>query len=213
MAFCDLDETLIDCKSGLDFLRHYFVQRHGGDGARRIDAFLAELADHAARGGPREETNRRYHRAWRGCPAEAVSAAAHAWYRERSRSAGFYLPATLAALRRHQRQGIPVVLVSGSFPLLLPVAARAVGAAHALGARMERCAGVLTGELIGPPAIGEGKRALVRRFLAERPHLDPADCWAYGDHPSDLPMLQEVGHAMLVGADGSHAPVVAGGAA
>lgn len=59
--------------------------------------------------------------------------------------------------------------------------------------------GVLTGELVGPPMIGEGKRRAVRALLARRPAIDPGDCHAYGDHVSDLPMLQEVGHPTVVG--------------
>ncbi|MFJ5997426.1 HAD family hydrolase [Streptomyces sp. NPDC092370] len=207
LVFCDVDETLIRCKSAVEFLPHYFERHHGPDGARRAAELLADLTGRVARGMPREEANRLYHRAWRGCPVAQVEAEARRWYRQRSRSAGFYIPATLAALRSHQAEGTPVALVSGSFPPLLSAVAEVLGARYALGARLERCGPVLTGELIGAPAIGEGKRTLVRQLLARHPHIDPADCWAYGDHPSDLPMLHTVGHAVMVAADGSHAPV------
>ncbi|MFE9775095.1 HAD family hydrolase [Streptomyces sp. NPDC005931] len=207
LVFCDVDETLIRCKSAVEFLPHYFERHHGPDDARRATELLADLTGRVARGLPREEANRIYHRAWRGCPVARVEAEARRWYEERSRSADFYIPATLAALRRHQAEGAPVALVSGSFPPLLWAVVESVGAEYALGARLERCGPVLTGELIGAPAIGEGKRLLVDQLLARHPHVDPADCWAYGDHPSDLPMLHAVGHAVMVAADGSHTPV------
>jgi phosphoserine phosphatase len=39
------------------------------------------------------------------------------------------------------------------------------------------------------------------RLLAAHPQVDPARCWAYGDHPSDLPMLDLVGNPVAVGDD------------
>ncbi|MFF8393638.1 HAD family hydrolase [Streptomyces sp. NPDC016172] len=202
LVFFDVDETLIGRKSGPDFLRDHFARMHGADGVRRAGELLGALA-----GLPRAEANRRFHRAFRGCPAAEAEAAARRWYGEHSRADGFYLPTTLAALRRHRAEGASVALVSGTFPPLLAVIAEAVGARFTLGARLERCGPLLTGELIGPPAIGEGKRTLVRQLLARHPDIDPADCWAYGDHPSDLPMLHSVGHAVMVAPDGTHTPV------
>jgi phosphoserine phosphatase len=58
---------------------------------------------------------------------------------------------------------------------------------------------VLTGGLVGEPCIGEAKRAAVRAELRSRPDVDPARCYAYGDHVSDLPMLAEVGNPVVVG--------------
>ncbi|MGW5178872.1 HAD family hydrolase [Streptomyces sp. NPDC004082] len=202
LVFFDVDETLIGRKSGPDFLRDHFTRTHGADGVRRAAELLGTLA-----GLPRAEANRRFHRAFRGCAAAEAEAAARRWYQEHSRADGFYLPTTLAALRRHRAEGASVALVSGTFPPLLAVIAEAVGAQFVLGARLERCGPLLTGELIGPPAIGEGKRTLVRRLLARHPDIDPADCWAYGDHPSDLPMLGCVGHAVMVAPDGTHTTV------
>ncbi|WP_051835988.1 HAD family hydrolase [Streptomyces sp. NRRL WC-3549] len=208
LVFCDVDETLIRCKSGVEFLRHYSEFRHGAEGLRGTEELLADLYARLARGLPREEANREYHRAWRRCPVDDVEDRAREWYRERSRAADFYITATVDALRRHRAEGAAVALVSGSFPSLLPLVAQAVGAQYVLGGRLERCGRVLTGELLGRPAIGDGKAALVRELLARHPHIDAQDCYAYGDHTSDLPMLHTVGHATLVTPDGAHAPVV-----
>lgn len=204
LVFCDVDDTLVRCKSAAEFLLHHHRSRYGADGARRAEELLAGLYAELAQGMPREEANRVYHRAWRGCRVDEVEACARAWYRERSGAVDFYIETTVAALRRHRAEGAAVALVSGSFPLLLPVVAEAVGARYALGASLERCGGVLTGELLGAPAIGEGKRTLTLDLLARHPHLDPMDCYAYGDHPSDLPMLHSVGHAVMVAPDGTH---------
>ncbi|MER5554067.1 HAD-IB family hydrolase [Streptomyces sp. NPDC002793] len=207
LVFCDIDDTLIRCRSGVEFLRHYAGSRHGAEGVRATDELLADLYARMARGMSREEANREYHRAWRRSPVEEVEDQAGLWYEERSRAADFYITETVDALRRHRAAGAAVALVSGSFPPLMPHVAEVVGAQYVLGARLERCGRVLTGELMGRPAIGEGKCVLVRELLDRHPHIDPQDCHAYGDHPSDLPMLHMVGHATLVAPDGTHIPV------
>ncbi|HWU10322.1 MAG TPA: HAD-IB family hydrolase [Streptomyces sp.] len=207
LVFCDVDDTLIRCRSGVEFLRHYAGFRHGAEGTRTTDELLADLYARMARGMSREEANREYHRAFRRSPVAEVEDEAGRWYGQRSRAEDFYITGTVDALRRHRAAGAAVALVSGSFPPLIPHVAKAVGAQYVLGARLERCGRFLTGELLGRPAIGEGKCVLVRELLDRHPHIDPEDCYAYGDHSSDLPMLHMVGHAALVTPDGSHTPL------
>jgi phosphoserine phosphatase len=50
--------------------------------------------------------------------------------------------------------------------------------------------------------IGEGKAAAVREYLAAV-GADPANTWGYGDHASDLPLLEAVAHPVVVGDDPS----------
>ncbi|MEU9393491.1 HAD-IB family hydrolase [Streptomyces sp. NPDC048324] len=199
LVFSDVDETLIRCKSLLEFLDHYFAERHGRQGRRHAAAVRARLASATAAGAGREEANALYYRAWRGELLTEVQQAGRRWYAGRRSAAGFFVEATHAALRRHRAEGAELVLVSGSFAAVLEPLAEECGAAQLLCTRPAVADGVLTGELVGEPVIGEGKRRAVRALLADRPHIDPADCHAYGDHVSDLPMLLEVGHPTVVG--------------
>lgn len=201
LVFCDVDETLIGCKSPLDFLRFHFTERHGAIGARRSDAVAEALRAQQAAGASRAEANRSFYRSWAGEPVAAVAASGRRWYAQRSCDPEFFLPYTRGALCAHRTRGAVVALVSGSFPAVLAPIAAAVGADHLLCARPEVRDGVLTGELIGGPVIAEGKRRLVRELLSRYPDVDPEDCFAYGDHVSDLPMLTEVGHPVVVGDD------------
>lgn len=203
LVFCDVDETLIRRKSVLDFLYYYWTGRHGPAGTRRAESVVARLTAMLTGGASREEVNTAYHRAWRGEHLADVDLWARKWFDERSAAPDFWIRATARALRRHRAEGAAVVLVSGSLPSLLRPVAEAVGAYQALGARLDHENGVLTGAIHGLPAIGEGKRALVQEVLARHPHIPPEHCWAYGDHPSDLPMLASVGHARLVTPSGT----------
>ncbi|MFF8730143.1 HAD family hydrolase [Streptomyces sp. NPDC015171] len=199
LVFSDVDETLIRCKSMFDFLDFYLGRTHGRDGTARARAVRERLAALAAAGTPREQANRVYYRAWAGEPADRVTAAGAEWFARRAAAGSFYVPATRDALLGHLADGAALVLVSGSFPAVVDPLAAAIGATHVVCSRPGARDGVLTGELVGEPVIGEAKRSAVRRLLAAHPHIDPADCHAYGDHVSDLPMLTEVGHPVVVG--------------
>ncbi|MDT0320779.1 HAD family hydrolase [Streptomyces millisiae] len=191
LVFCDVDETLISTKSMFDFLAF-----HTPPGVyRRVAGELRSMAD---RGVPRTEVNRAYYRAYRGAPVAEIREAGRRWYADRAAREGFYLADTLRALREHRRAGAALVLVSGSFDACLDPIAEAVDASHVLCTRPLTARGRYTGE-IETPMIGEHKEAAVQRLLDEHSTVDPADCYAYGDHPSDLPMLDLVGHPVAVG--------------
>lgn len=149
---------------------------------------------------PREEVNRAYYRLHAGEDAGELAALGEQWFAERSAEPDFFVPATLAALRRHRAAGAALVLVSGSFSPCLAPLARAVGAAYTLATEPLVERGRYTGEVVRP-MIGAGKRAAVLDLLAFHPGVDPAQCFAFGDHISDLPMLECVGHPRVVGGD------------
>jgi hypothetical protein len=65
--------------------------------------------------------------------------------------------------------------------------------------RMVTVDGTYTGE-IDFYAYGENKAAAMREVAAER-GWDLADCWAYSDSVTDLPMLEAVGHPTAVNPD------------
>jgi HAD superfamily hydrolase (TIGR01490 family) len=199
LVFCDVDETLISVKSLFDFLAYYFRGTHGTRGARLAADVRRNLTRRTLAGAPREAMNRLYYRTWAGEPAARVAELAEAWYAERSGSPGFYLAATRRALELHRDAGDTVILVSGSFPAVLAPIAAEVGATRLLCSVPGMSDGVLTGQLVGDPCIGAAKRAAVRDTLRRCPDVDPARCYAYGDHLSDLPMLAEVGHPVIVG--------------
>jgi HAD superfamily hydrolase (TIGR01490 family) len=199
LVFSDVDETLLSGKSLFDFLDFYFAGRHGADGARHAAATRRRITALAAAGSPREVGNRAYYEAWRGERLHAVTEWGVRWFARRSGTPGFYIPAVRAALREHRKAGDHVVLVSGSFPVVVDPVAADIDARHVLCTRPEVRDGVLTGAVEGEPCIGEGKRRAVRDLAEGYPGISLSDCYAYGDHPSDLPMLTEVGHPVVVG--------------
>jgi HAD superfamily hydrolase (TIGR01490 family) len=55
----------------------------------------------------------------------------------------------------------------------------------------------ITGELEGPTAFMEGKLAMAEEFAAAH-GADLSDCYFYSDSASDLPLLEAVGHPVMV---------------
>lgn len=202
LVFCDVDETLVSCKSMFDFLEFRLLGRHGPKGAVQYRRIVGELHAMVAGGQDRAEVNRAYYRRYAGELESEVRVDGHRWFQVRSAGAAFFIAPTLEALWAHRAQGARLVLVSGSFDACLQPLAHAVRAQHLLCTRPVSVDGRYTGD-IAVPMIGENKMAAAQALLRSHPDIDPADCYAYGDHPSDIPMLRSVGHPVAVGDDAS----------
>lgn len=195
-AFFDVDETIIGAKSMFDFLRFWIV-RNGGD----EDSYQAAMSEFRAMwsaNAHRSEVNRAYYRRFAGVARSDLVRAAGEWYVDYRRRPDAFVLATVAALSEHVAEGDTVVLVSGSFNgCLTPLA-------DELRADIVLCTeplagpdGRLTGE-VRRPMIGDAKTAAVDETLA-RLGVPADECFAYGDHSSDLGMLTRVGHPRVIG--------------
>lgn len=101
----------------------------------------------------------------------------------------------------HRLCGRDVVIVSASGEEIVAPIARALGATHAMGTRMEVRDGKYTGA-VEFYCSGEAKAAAVRELAALEGY--PLEhCYAYSDSITDLPMLEEVGHPSVVNPDRS----------
>lgn len=198
MAFFDVDDTLVADKTIFSFLEHYFAAtgRHPSEYSQ-ARAELRQMTDEGIR---REEVNRAYYRIYAGTRAAELARHGARWFADRLAGGSFFHPPVLAALRRHTEVGEPVILISGSFfPCLDPIA-RHVDATAVIGTELLLSTeGRLSGE-IDRPMIGTAKAEAAAAHAAAH-GADLSDCHAYGDHVSDLPLLQAVGHPVVVGDD------------
>jgi HAD superfamily hydrolase (TIGR01490 family) len=196
-AFFDVDETLIAVKSMFRFLSHHLSAR--GEPPSAYAAVVADLRGLVRAGASRAEVTRAYYRTYAGLNTAELAAQGREWFEREQRAGGLFLPHGLAAFHEHRRSGALTVLVSGSFaPCLDPIAAW-LGASMVFGAQPETLHGVCTGGLT-TAMLDDDKAAAARSVM--RTHAIPAaDCYAYGDHVSDLPLLLAVGHPVVVGSD------------
>jgi len=106
-------------------------------------------------------------------------------------------PAASAALAEHLAEGDRVVVLSAASEPLVRALCRRLGVTEYVGAPCEIEGGRYTGRLSGPTPYGEAKARVAAAFI-ERWGVDPADCWAYADHGTDIALLRSVGHPVAV---------------
>lgn len=109
-------------------------------------------------------------------------------------------PATVQLAEEHLARGHQVWLITATPVVIARVIAERLGLTGALGTEIEIIDGVLTGRLIGRILHGEYK-AEAARALAEDVGADLANCWAYSDSRNDIPLLNLVGHRVVVNPD------------
>jgi HAD superfamily hydrolase (TIGR01490 family) len=111
-----------------------------------------------------------------------------------------YVYAEAAALiAEHQAAGRDVVLVSASGDEMVRPIGALLGITDVIATRMAIVDGRYSGE-VEFYAAGPAKVVGVRKLAAERGY-DLADCFAYSDSSSDLPLLEAVGHPSAVNPD------------
>ena len=109
-------------------------------------------------------------------------------------------PESQRLLDLHRHAGRATYIVSASPIELVDPLAKALGMTAGIGTKSAIQDGIYTGELDGPFCYGVGKVEAMRT-LAQWEGLDLAQCWAYSDSISDLPMLESVGHPVAVNPD------------
>lgn len=199
-AFFDVDGTLLNMKSMFSFHDYWYrrwLPSHSGavgDEFEDVSAILRALTES---GSPRELVNRRYYEFFAGRSVEAVAACAEAWARSVLADPGLFIPEVLDELSNLRARSVEPVFVSGSFLEILQPIAEHLGVRQVLATRLLQAGGKYTGRFEAPQTIGTGKAVAITAFLA-RGTAQAAECWAFGDDASDLPMLEAVGRPVAI---------------
>jgi HAD superfamily hydrolase (TIGR01490 family) len=110
-------------------------------------------------------------------------------------------PQVLALAYEHQDAGRRVYIVTAASQGLAEILAHVLVLDGAVGSQFSEVRdGVYTGRPTGLFVYGNEKALAIER-LAQREGLDLAQCYAYSDSASDLPMLRLVGHPVAVNPD------------
>ncbi|MTA84203.1 MAG: HAD-IB family hydrolase, partial [Actinobacteria bacterium] len=109
-------------------------------------------------------------------------------------------PETVRLAKDHIKQGREVWLVTAAPQELGDVIAHELGLTGAIGTKVERKNGILTGKLVGKPIHGAEKRKALKALAKDR-NLSLKRSYAYSDSQNDLPMLTAVGHPVAVNPD------------
>ncbi|HJT22876.1 MAG TPA: HAD family hydrolase [Nitrospira sp.] len=100
-------------------------------------------------------------------------------------------------MEQHRQAGHWIIVITGSLDFLVQPIADALAVDRCIAAVLEQQDGLYTGRLVPPLPYGEGKRGLIHQLATEL-SLDLSSCFAYGDSPGDLEILESVGHPIVV---------------
>jgi HAD superfamily hydrolase (TIGR01490 family) len=197
-AFFDLDKTVIAKSSTLAFGRPFF---HGGLINRRavLKAAYAQFV-FSLQGADAQQMERLRSQITALCTGWDV-ATVHEIVGETLHDIVDPLVYAEAAdlIEEHKAAGREIVIVSSSGAEVVEPIGELLGADRVVATRMVTVDGHYTGQ-IDFYAYGENKAEAVRRVAAEGGY-DLADCYAYSDSITDLPMLSVVGHPTAVNPD------------
>lgn len=196
LTLFDLDGTLIEHDSDHAF-GDYLVRRgwvDEGEFKRRNDAFYADYQAGCLDLPAYVEFATS---AWRHRPLQEALALREDFMHEVMGPA--IHPQALELVRRHQRQGDLVAIVTATNEFVTEPIARALGVQHLIALQLERDAqGRATGRIHGTPTFREGKIARVQQWLVDLGHarsLTDArsafhEVTVYSDSINDLPLLE-----------------------
>ncbi|MEX2108658.1 MAG: HAD-IB family hydrolase [Solirubrobacterales bacterium] len=198
-AFFDLDKTLMAGSSGMPFAR--VATRHGIVSRRQLASWGIEHLRYRLRGTTDERTT------------EVLKQARELISGVRARDLERMNPEVMAAILpriypqmldevyAHQDAGRATFIVSAAGNGVVEPLAEVLGMDGGIGTRYEVDGdGAFTGRFDGPFVYGPGKVEAMEAFAAEH-GIDLDDSYAYSDSLSDLPMLEAVGHPVVVNPD------------
>jgi len=109
-------------------------------------------------------------------------------------------PEARECIQRHRAAGHEVCIVSGATKFVVEPLARHLGVEHMVYTRLEVENGLFTGRVVEPICFEEGKIYWLQQFIEEQ-GIDLARSWFYTDSVTDRPLLDLVGHPVVVNPD------------
>ncbi len=195
-AFFDMDKTLIDENSGSLYMKRRYEQGEIGalELAKGLGAYLRYKAGVLDIVAWTQEMMREF----AGQRVADVEGEAEAWMAEQL--IAHVYPEARELVEYHQDEGHLVAIVSGSATFVVAPLARHLGIDHVLGTRLEEKEGRLTGAVVKPVCFEEGKIHWLSQLVEEQ-QVDLARSYFYSDSITDVPVLELVGHPVVVNPD------------
>jgi HAD superfamily hydrolase (TIGR01490 family) len=110
------------------------------------------------------------------------------------------VPGARGRIEKHRAEGHVLAILSTSPTYVTQPIAETLGIEEVMSTRFEVDGGHFTGRLIGPACVGVGKVHWAEDLGARR-QVDLGQSWFYTDSYTDMPMLERVGHRVVVNPD------------
>ena len=195
-AFFDVDKTILSENSGTLYLRALYER--GEIGWSTVLLNLASYVQYKVNLLDLDRFTERTVRQFKGKSEQSLVREAEEWFGR------YVLPAIYPDARElvdeHRACGHVVALVSGATKYIVGPLAEHLGIEHVMHTRMEVRDGTFTGRVLQPVCFGEGKIYWLQQLI-EREGIELARSYFYTDSMSDLPLLDLVGHPVVVNPD------------
>lgn len=197
-AFFDLDRTLMAGASAYHFARAAY--RAGMISRRQIASDAYQHLRFRLRGSTDELADTLRDRILSSIEGRSVAQLARLAPEIMAGLLPRIYPQMLEVVRWHQDNGRPTYIATAAWQEATDLLSLILAMEGGIATRAEIVDGVYTGKLAGPFTYGEGKAQAVREFAAQN-EIDLSASYAYSDSISDLPLLQAVGHPVVVNPD------------
>ena len=195
-AFFDMDKTIIAENSGSVYMKHLY--RQGEVGAFDLAIGLVAYLRYKLGMLDVEESTRSLVSGLKGRSESDLIEEGRALCARKIFP--LIYPSAATTIRGHQKKGDLVCIVSGSLGFVVEPVAAHLGIRHMIHSRLEMEDGRVTGELVYPLCFEEGKLYWLQDFI-RRHQIDLARSWFYSDSVTDRPLLERVGHPVVVNPD------------
>jgi HAD superfamily hydrolase (TIGR01490 family) len=195
IAFFDMDYTVLDASSGLEYVKHLRAQRRISMRLMRHIAWWSVLYKVAA-----VDMNRAVPKllSYVGeVSASKLMADSYEWVNQSLKD--HIAPRAVERIQFHRQQGHRVVLISASTQFAVqPVAAQLD--IDFICSQLVIVDDRMTGDVVDPPCYGAGKITWAQRYADEH-QATLSEAYFYTDSFSDQPLLELVGHPIAVNPD------------
>ncbi|HXI60428.1 MAG TPA: HAD family hydrolase [Polyangia bacterium] len=196
VAFFDVDRTLVACNTGRLFLRN--LRRRGEISFLRAMRAMGWILKYHLSLIDLQQVAAALVAQMRGVSEKDFADQCRTWVEDEILP--LLLPAALRQIEFHREQGHLLAILSSSPSYVTRPIAETLGLDETLSTQFEVVDGQFTGKLLGPACFGLGKVHWAEKLTASR-ELDLQASWFYTDSYSDLPMLERVGHQVVVNPD------------
>ena len=195
-AFFDVDRTLVACNTGRLFLRD--LRRRGEISFLRALRAMGWMLKYHLSLIDLDAVAALLVAQMRGKSERDFAERCRRWVEDEVLP--LLLPSALRQIERHRQEGHLLAILSSSPTYVTRPIAETLGLDEVLSTQFEVEGGQFTGRLLGPACFGKGKVHWAED-LVSRKAVDLASSWFYTDSYSDLPMLERVGHGVVVNPD------------
>jgi len=113
-----------------------------------------------------------------------------------------FYPEALKIIKEHKNNGRRIILLSNAIEIIIKKISDRLDIPDYVCTKLEMTGEIYTGKISGEITYGQNKVRKIKNYLSEKNiQLEQAESWGYGDHSSDIFVLELVKYPFAVNPD------------